>query len=165
MAKIYMKEFFKKQAGVIEDVERIVNTKTLGNVKFDDGTSLDVDTFTASMVLKIYNALSSSSKMKCKEMINKNRTNFQKLINMGWKNTSNKKQAEDVMYVTRKVKDKMDFWKKHDNKVYTVLKHWFDAVVSRGSFKGLPDVDFHLGLNADEYKVLKQYVVTIRRAL
>ena len=92
MAKIYMKEFFKKQAGVIEDVERIVNTKTLGNVKFDDGTSLDVDTFTASMVLKIYNALSSSSKMKCKEMINKNRLNFQKLISMGWKNTSNKKQ-------------------------------------------------------------------------
>ena len=165
MAKIFMKESFEKQADVIEDIKKIVNNHSRGEVKFKDGTSAKVDAFTAQMLLKIYDSLSGPAKVKCHEMINENKFNFQKLINFGWKQVSNKKISADLDSVTEKVKDKMNFWKKHNLGTYMTLKNWFEVAVGRASFAGLPDINVHLGLTDSEYAILKKFVVTIRRAI
>jgi osmotically-inducible protein OsmY len=73
--------------------------------------------------------------------------------------------AADVDRVIRKVKERMEAWKNHKPDVYKNLVAWFNQAVGRASLQGLPDIDIHLGLNAHEYKTLKQYVVTVRRAL
>ena len=74
-------------------------------------------------------------------------------------------KAGDLERLTRKVKERMEAWKNHKPETYKTLKAWFNQAVTRASFQGLPDIDIHLGLNAFEYKTLKQYVVTVRRAL
>ncbi len=82
--KIKMGEFIKL-SGVMETIKKIVDQHQYQKVKFQDGSTLTVDATTANMLWKIYTTLQGSSRVKMNEMINKNKMNFAKLVDFGWK--------------------------------------------------------------------------------
>lgn len=82
--KIKMGEFIKL-SGVMETIKKIVDQHQYQKVKFQDGSTLTVDATTANMLMTVYNALAGSNKAKMNEMINKNKMNFAKLVDFGWK--------------------------------------------------------------------------------
>lgn len=82
--KVKMGEFIKL-SGVMETIKKILDEHQMQKVKFQDGTTLSVDATTANMLWKIYTTLQGSSRAKMNEMINKNKINFAKLVEFGWK--------------------------------------------------------------------------------
>ncbi len=82
--KVKMGEFIKL-SGVMETIKKIKDEHQMQRVKFQDGATLSVDATTANMLWTIYNALQGSSRAKMNEMINKNKINFAKLVEFGWK--------------------------------------------------------------------------------
>ncbi|MDA7491701.1 hypothetical protein N8464_00925, partial [bacterium] len=55
--------------GVIADLEKIVKTKSAGQVKFKDGKKQKIDLFSASAVLNAYKSLNSVNKKKVESML------------------------------------------------------------------------------------------------
>jgi len=82
--KVKMAEVIKL-SGVMETLKKIVDQHQWQRVKFQDGTTVSVDATTANMLVTVYNALSSPNQAKMNEQINKNKLNFQRLVDFGWK--------------------------------------------------------------------------------
>ena len=55
--------------GVISDLEKIVKTKSMGEVKFKDGKKQEIDLFSASAVLNAYKQLNTVNKKKVEGML------------------------------------------------------------------------------------------------
>ena len=55
--------------GVIADLEKIVKTKSMGEVKFKDGKKQKIDLFSASAVLNAYKQLNTANKKKVEGML------------------------------------------------------------------------------------------------
>jgi hypothetical protein len=55
--------------GVIADLEKIVKTKSMGEVKFKDGKKQKIDLFSASAVLNAYKQLNTVNKKKVEGML------------------------------------------------------------------------------------------------
>jgi len=55
--------------GVIADLEKIVKTKSMGEVKFKDGKKQKIDLFSASAVINAYKQLNTANKKKVEGML------------------------------------------------------------------------------------------------
>ena len=66
--------------GVIDDLRKIVNTKSAGAVKFASGSKTKVDMFTASAMVKVHDSLNDANKKKFADAINKDETRFMKMM-------------------------------------------------------------------------------------
>ena len=73
----YKKEGYKKEAyhseSVVQDLAKIVKTKSMGQVKFKNGKKQKIDLTTASMVMSAYNQLNKANKKKVEDMLNDSR--------------------------------------------------------------------------------------------
>ena len=78
--KMAMKEEAELSEGVIDDLRKIVKTKSRGSVKFADGSKLPVDMFTASAMTKVHDALNGANQKKFADAINKNESMFMKMM-------------------------------------------------------------------------------------
>ncbi|MDB4559033.1 hypothetical protein N9000_00015 [bacterium] len=65
--------------GVIADLEKIVKTKSAGQVKFKDGKKQKIDLFSASAVLNAYKSLNSVNKKKVESMLS-DKTQFTRFV-------------------------------------------------------------------------------------
>ena len=65
--------------GVIADLEKIVKTKSMGEVKFKDGKKQKIDLFSASAVLNAYKSLNSVNKKKVESMLS-DKTQFTRFV-------------------------------------------------------------------------------------
>ena len=61
---------------VLDNLKKIASNKQAGRVKFEDGDTLKVDLYTASALMKIYDALNGANKEKFAKALNKNETMF-----------------------------------------------------------------------------------------
>jgi len=68
------------EEGVIEDLQKIVKNKSAATVKFADGRRTKVDMFSASAMVKVYNALNDANKTKFADSINKSENMFMKML-------------------------------------------------------------------------------------
>ena len=64
----YKKEGYHSE-GVIQDLAKIVKTKSMAQVKFKDGKKQKIDLTTASMVMNAYNQLNGANKKKVESML------------------------------------------------------------------------------------------------
>jgi len=69
---------------VVNDLEKIVKSKSMGEVEFADGDTMKVDMQSANVMLKVYEALNSSNKKKFADAINKDETMFMKMMDFAW---------------------------------------------------------------------------------
>ena len=69
-------DFTRLQEDVLDIMRNIVKKKQMQKVKFKDGKTASVDMFTASAMVKVYDALNKDNQSKFKEMINKNSKGF-----------------------------------------------------------------------------------------
>ena len=69
---------------VIDDLKKIVSSKSAKDVKFSDGTTLKVDMFSASAITKVYDALNTANKKKFADAINKNEQSFMKMMDFAF---------------------------------------------------------------------------------
>jgi hypothetical protein len=63
-----------KTEGVLSDLEKIVKTKSIGQVKFKDGKKQKVDLTTASMIVSMIKQLNSTNQKKVLNMLDNSRT-------------------------------------------------------------------------------------------
>ncbi len=63
----YKEGYYKE--GVIADLEKIVKTKSAGQIKFKNGKKTKVDLFSASAVVNAYKQLSTANKKKVESML------------------------------------------------------------------------------------------------
>ena len=61
---------------VLDVLRNIVKNKQMQKVKFKDKKTASVDMFTASAMVKVYDALNKDNQGKFKDMINKNSKGF-----------------------------------------------------------------------------------------
>ena len=66
-------EFSQLNEDVLDILRNIVKRKQFQKVKFQDGKTATVDGFTASAMVKVYDALNKDNQLKFKDMINKNK--------------------------------------------------------------------------------------------
>lgn len=64
----YKKEGYHSE-GVVQDLAKIVKTKSMAQVKFKDGKKKKIDLTTASMVMNAYNQLNGANKKKVEGML------------------------------------------------------------------------------------------------
>ena len=69
-------DFTRLQEDVLDIMRNIVKKKQMQKVKFKDGKTASVDMFTASAMVKVYDALNKDNQSKFKDMINKNLQGF-----------------------------------------------------------------------------------------
>ena len=69
-------DFTRLQEDVLDIMRNIVKKKQMQKVKFKDGKTASVDMFTASAMVKVYDALNKDNQGKFKDMINKNKGGF-----------------------------------------------------------------------------------------
>lgn len=74
------KEEVELDEGVIDDLRKIVKTKSAKDVKFAGGGKTKVDMFTASAMVKVHDALNDANKKKFADAINKNENMFMKMM-------------------------------------------------------------------------------------
>lgn len=65
---------------VIDDLRKIVKTKSAGQVKFANGSKTKVDMFTASAMVKVHDALNKQNQPKFADSINKGEQSFMKMM-------------------------------------------------------------------------------------
>jgi hypothetical protein len=65
---------------VIDDLRKIVKTKSASTVKFANGGKTKVDMFTASAMIKVHDSLNDGNKQKFADSINKNEQMFMKMM-------------------------------------------------------------------------------------
>lgn len=78
--KMAMKESTELSEAVIDELRKIVKTKSRGSVKFKDGSKLPVDMFTASAMTKIHDSLNGANQKKFADAIDKNENMFMKMM-------------------------------------------------------------------------------------
>ena len=69
-------EFSQLNEDVLDILRNIVKNKQMQKVKFNDKKTTSVDMFTASAMVKVYDALNKDNQGKFKDMINKNLKGF-----------------------------------------------------------------------------------------
>ena len=69
-------EFSQLNEDVLDILRNIVKNKQMQKVKFNDKKTASVDMFTASAMVKVYDALNKDNQGKFKDMINKNLKGF-----------------------------------------------------------------------------------------
>jgi 23S rRNA pseudoU1915 N3-methylase RlmH len=69
---------------VIDDLRKIVKTKSAKDVKFKDGQKLKVDMTTASAMVQVHDKLKSSNAKKFADSINKNENMFMKMLDFAF---------------------------------------------------------------------------------
>lgn len=69
---------------VMQDLEKIVKTKSRGEVKFKDGDSMKVDMQTANVLLKLHGALNDKNKQTFANDVNKDEVGFMKMVDFAW---------------------------------------------------------------------------------
>ena len=79
-----MKEETELSEDVLADLKKIVSDKQAGNVKFSDGDTMKVDTYTASALMKIHDALNAQNKSTFANAVNKNETVFMKMVDFAF---------------------------------------------------------------------------------
>ena len=67
--KMAMAEEEELEEGVISDLEKIVKSKSMGEIKFKNGKKQKVDLFSASAVVNAYKQLSTANKKKVEGML------------------------------------------------------------------------------------------------
>lgn len=88
LQKSIVREEFLTEQDVLAKLGEVVKRKQRSSVKFQDGSSIVVDAFTAQALLKTYEALKQpQAKEKFVRMINKNKIEFMKVTNFALKNT------------------------------------------------------------------------------
>ena len=78
-------DFTRLQEDVLDIMRNIVKKKQMQKVKFKDGKTASVDMFTASAMVKVYDALNKDNQGKFKDMINKNKNGFMAMQNFAMK--------------------------------------------------------------------------------
>ena len=78
-------DFTRLQEDVLDIMRNIVKKKQMQKVKFKDGKTASVDMFTASAMVKVYDALNKDNQSKFKDMINKNKNGFMAMQNFAMK--------------------------------------------------------------------------------
>ena len=78
-------DFTRLQEDVLDIMRNIVKKKQMQKVKFKDGKTASVDMFTASAMVKVYDALNKDNQGKFKDMINKNKGGFMAMQNFAMK--------------------------------------------------------------------------------
>ena len=78
-------DFTRLQEDVLDIMRNIVKKKQMQKVKFKDGKTASVDMFTASAMVKVYDALNKDNQGKFKDMINKNKSGFMAMQNFAMK--------------------------------------------------------------------------------
>jgi hypothetical protein len=68
------------EEGVIDDLRKIVKTKSASSVKFKNGSKTKVDMFTASAMVKIHDALNGANQKKFADAIDKDESMFMKMM-------------------------------------------------------------------------------------
>lgn len=68
----------------IDALQRIVDDSTAGEIRWPDGDKLVVDTFTASMLVKVHEKLHPELQEKVSRMIAKSQAHFLKVIDITW---------------------------------------------------------------------------------
>lgn len=89
-------------ANVLAALERIVDNKSAGVVKFSDGKS-KIDMYTASAIMQVYNAVNDENKKKIERMID-TRTGFMAIAKFAFKRRTNEDtvtEADDQSEVVR----------------------------------------------------------------
>jgi hypothetical protein len=70
--------------GNLEVLTNIVKSKEKKPLKFSDGTSMTVDSFTASAITQVYNAANEDNKKKLYYLMNKDRSSFMKVADFAF---------------------------------------------------------------------------------
>lgn len=65
---------------VIDDLRKIVKSKSMKEIKFADGGKTKVDMFTASAMVKVHDALNKANQKKFADAINKSENMFMKMM-------------------------------------------------------------------------------------
>lgn len=79
-----MQESVELGESVIDDLKKIVSTKSASSVKFEDGQKLKVDMTTAGAMVKVHDALNDANKKKFADSINKNENMFMKMVDFAF---------------------------------------------------------------------------------
>jgi len=74
----------KKPSASIAAIQRIVDEKSAGEIRWPDGDKMVVDAFTASMLVKVHEALRPDLQEKVEGMISKSQAHFLKVIDVAW---------------------------------------------------------------------------------
>lgn len=69
---------------VIDDLRKIVDKKQRADVKFADGNKLKVDSFSASALVQVHDALNGANQKKFADAINKNESMFMKMLDFAF---------------------------------------------------------------------------------
>ena len=69
----------------ITTIKSIVKDKQAKSIKFADGKSMKVDMTTASVLLKVIDALNDANKGKFIDLVNKSKDTFAKAVDFSWK--------------------------------------------------------------------------------
>lgn len=78
------KESVDLSESVIDDLKKIVSSKTRADVKFSDGNRLKVDMTTASTLLKLHDSLNSKNQQTFANAVNKDETGFMKMVDFAF---------------------------------------------------------------------------------
>lgn len=70
--------------GVMDDLRNIVKSKSAKQVKFDDGSRTKVDMFTASAMVKVYDALKPANQEKFAATVGKSQQSFMKMMDFAF---------------------------------------------------------------------------------
>ena len=65
---------------VVKELEKIVKSKNMGEVKFSDGDTMKVDMQTANILLKLRDSLNTKNKQTFSNAVNKDETGFMKMV-------------------------------------------------------------------------------------
>jgi predicted RNA-binding Zn-ribbon protein involved in translation (DUF1610 family) len=69
---------------VIDDLRKIVKSKSRNDVKFADGSKLKVDMYTASALVQVHDALNGANQKKFADAIHKNENMFMKMVDFAF---------------------------------------------------------------------------------
>lgn len=68
----------------LDALQRIVDDSTAGSLRWGDGETLVVDTFTASMLVKVHESLRPDLQEKVEGLIAKSQAHFLKVVDTAW---------------------------------------------------------------------------------
>jgi hypothetical protein len=72
------------EVGVIKILRQITKGKAANVVQFKDGKKMKVDMYSASAILKLYDALDEKNKMKIDQLLNKDKHGFIKVVDFAF---------------------------------------------------------------------------------
>jgi len=78
------------EENVLDHLNDIVKKKQAKKVKFQDGSSMRVDTTTANAILNVHGSLNHENKQKVSDMVHKSKSHFAKVADFAMKHTKYK---------------------------------------------------------------------------